>query len=142
MAMQFVEAKYMYNKTTWQDRIVQNPSTFTSRNNSDGTITLTPAPGTVTVQGTPVKAEYMNNIEQGIYDAHEEIKSFKDNYLPTTHPSASLGYSSSTGRITHNNNDVKVLNSVNAENATKVNNMQVRGGSGLTGASGYITYSW
>lgn len=63
-------------------------------------------------------------------------------YLSTTHPSSSFGYNTGTGRITHNGNDVKVLNSVNAENATKVNNMQVRGGSGLTGASGYITYSW
>ena len=63
-------------------------------------------------------------------------------YLPSDHASASFGYNSSTGRITHNSNDVKVLNSVNADNATKINNLQVRGGSGLTGASGYITFSW
>ena len=68
--------------------------------------------------------------------------SHQHDYLPSTHPASSFGYNASTGRITHNNNDVKVLNSVNADNATKVNNMQVRGGSGLTGASGYITFSW
>lgn len=68
--------------------------------------------------------------------------SHQHDYLPSTHPASSFGYNASTGRITHNNNDVKVLNSVNADNATKVNNMLVRGGSGLTGTSGYITFSW
>lgn len=68
--------------------------------------------------------------------------SHQHDYLPSTHPASSFGYNASTGRITHNNNDVKVLNSVNADNATKVNNMLVRGGSGLTGISGYITFSW
>ena len=142
VAIQFVEVICMYNKTKWQDRIVQNPSTFTTRDNGDGTVTLIPAPGTVTSQGTPVKAEYMNNMEQGICDAHEEIESIKENYLPTTHASASFAYNSSTGRITYNKTDVKVLNSINAENSTKVNDMQIRGGAGLTGASGYMTFSW
>lgn len=140
----------MYTKTNWSDRVVQNPSTYTTRNNSDGTLTLIPAPGTVQNSGTPIKAEYLNNMEKGIEDAHQEIAEIKEDYslkhdhpyLPTTHPSASFGYNSQTGRITHNGNDVKVLNSANADNATKVNNMQVRGGSGLTGAAGYITFSW
>jgi len=57
-----------YIKKNWQDRIVQNPLTYTQKNNGDGTITLTPAPGTVTQPGTPVNATAMNNIEQGIID--------------------------------------------------------------------------
>lgn len=66
-------------------------------------------------------------------------------YLPTTHPSAPFGYNSGTGRITHNGNDVKVLNSVNADSAasaTKWNGMQMRAGAGLSGAAGYITFTW
>lgn len=132
----------MYTKTNWSDRVVQNPSTYTMRNNSDGTITLIPAPGTVQSSGTPIKAEYLNNIEKGIEDAHQFLDEIKEDFLPSNHPSASFGYNSETGRITHNGNDVKVLNSANADNATKVNNMQVRGGAGLTGAAGYITFSW
>lgn len=140
----------MYTKTNWQDRVVENPSTYTLRENDDGTITLIPAPGTIQSSGTPIKAEYLNNMEKGIEDAHQEIEGIKEDYslkhdhpyLPTNHPSASFGYNGSTGCITHNGNDVKVLNSANADNATKVNNMTVRGGSGLTGAAGYITYSW
>lgn len=46
-------------------------------------------------------------------------------YLLATHPSASFGYNSETGRITHNGNDVKVLNSTNAEKATKWDDYQI-----------------
>ncbi len=52
-----------YNPTTWQDRVVQNPNTYTETTNADGTITLTPAPGTVTQQGTPLSAANLNNLE-------------------------------------------------------------------------------
>jgi hypothetical protein len=52
-----------YTPTNWQDRIVQKPLTYTMTNNADGTITLTPAPGTVTQAGTPVNATALNNIE-------------------------------------------------------------------------------
>ena len=34
-----------YLKTEWIDRVVEKPNTFTVVENSDGTITLTPAPG-------------------------------------------------------------------------------------------------
>lgn len=74
---------------------------------------------------TPVTASNLNQMEEGIA-----------NSLQKEHPSASFGYSITTGRITHNGNDVTVFNSV------KVNNMQVRGGAGLGGAEGYITFSW
>lgn len=46
-------------------------------------------------------------------------------YLSNTHPSASFGYSSADGRIKHNGNDVKVLNSVNADTTTKWNGLSV-----------------
>lgn len=92
-------------------------------------------------ENTPINVENLNNMDAG-------IKALDDGKLDKTHGSASFGYNSSTGRITHNGNDVKVLSSVNADsattstNSTKINNLQVRGGSGLTGASGYITFSW
>jgi hypothetical protein len=55
-----------YTPTEWKDRIVQNPRTFQIQNNADGTVTLTPKPGTVVQEGTPVNAANLNNIEQGL----------------------------------------------------------------------------
>lgn len=59
-----------YTKNIWQDHIVDRPNTYNETLNEDGTKTLTPA-GNVQQQGTPVNAENLNHIEQGIYDAHE-----------------------------------------------------------------------
>lgn len=56
-----------YEKTNWQDRVVEKPRTFTVTNNPDGTITLAPAPGTVLQEGTPVNAGNLNKIEGGIF---------------------------------------------------------------------------
>ena len=50
----------------WVDRVVERPRTFTIQNNSDGTITLIPAPGTIVQEGTPVNATNMNAIEGDI----------------------------------------------------------------------------
>lgn len=58
-----------YAKTTWSDRIVQNPLTYTQQTNADGTITLIPAEGTITQAGTPITANALNNMENGIADA-------------------------------------------------------------------------
>jgi hypothetical protein len=58
-----------YNKNTWKDRVVANPMTFTLQNNPDGTVTLIPAEGEIIEQGTPITANNMNSIEQGIADA-------------------------------------------------------------------------
>lgn len=52
-----------YTKTVWKDRVVENALTYNLQNNTDGTITLVPAPGTVVEEGTPVNAENMNKIE-------------------------------------------------------------------------------
>jgi hypothetical protein len=52
-----------YTKTTWVDRVVQNPLTYTMRNNADGTVTLIPAEGTIVQSGTPITASVMNNLE-------------------------------------------------------------------------------
>jgi hypothetical protein len=52
-----------YTKTTWIDRTVQRPLTFEMNKNYDGTTTLIPAEGLVTVEGTPLTAENLNNLE-------------------------------------------------------------------------------
>ena len=57
-----------YIKTEWIDRVVEKPNTFTVVENSDGTITLTPAPGQVIERGTPINAENLNKIENALFD--------------------------------------------------------------------------
>jgi len=62
-----------YTPKTWTDRVVEKPMTYTVTNNPDGSITLTPAEGTVITVGDLVKAEYLNAMEQGIKSAHDVI---------------------------------------------------------------------
>ncbi len=64
-----------YEKTIWRNREVENPRTFNLQNNSDGTVTLMPAEGTIIESGTPIIAANMNNIEEGIEAAHSGIMS-------------------------------------------------------------------
>lgn len=52
-----------YTKTVWKDRVVENALTYNIQENTDGTVTLIPAPGAITEEGTPVNAENMNKIE-------------------------------------------------------------------------------
>lgn len=58
-----------YQKTVWKDQEVENPRTYSVRQNLDGTVTLLDAFGEITEIGTPVNAENLNKIEQGIEDA-------------------------------------------------------------------------
>ena len=44
----------------WVDRKVERPNSFVMQNNSDGTITLIPSPGTIQQVGTPLNAENLN----------------------------------------------------------------------------------
>lgn len=55
-----------YVKTDWKNREVEKPRTYTMVDNGDGTITLTPAEGTVFETGTPINAETMNKIESAV----------------------------------------------------------------------------
>lgn len=58
-----------YSKTTWKDRSVEKPLTFTMVNNPDGTITLTPSEGTIVEPGTAITSALLNNMEDGIASA-------------------------------------------------------------------------
>lgn len=64
-----------YEKQIWEDRVVQNPMTYNMQTNDDGTITLIPAPGTVTKEGNLITAERMNHMEDGIAQIND-IKGF------------------------------------------------------------------
>lgn len=57
----------MYANLLWLDHAVTPDRTFTVTENSDGTVTLTPA-GTVIQQGTNMSAANFNNMEMGITD--------------------------------------------------------------------------
>ena len=57
-----------YTKTMWVDHVATRPNTYNEVVNQDGTKTLTPA-GETQQEGTPVNAQNLNHMEQGIADA-------------------------------------------------------------------------
>lgn len=57
-----------YIKNTWVDQEVERPKTYEMVNNSDGSVTLVDSFGLVSELGTPVNADNMNHIEDGIED--------------------------------------------------------------------------
>lgn len=57
-----------YERTVWRDHIVARPRTYTMVQNEDGTVTLTPAYGAVSQQGTPVNAANLNKLEEAAED--------------------------------------------------------------------------
>ena len=60
----------MYNRTIWVDETDEFENRYTETANPDGTITHTKVTGEVYVEGTPQSAQYFNNMEDGIQDAH------------------------------------------------------------------------
>lgn len=57
-----------YVKTNWLDHVVENPNRFKEIRNQDGTVSLEHAPGEVLQHGTPVNAQKLNKMENGIYN--------------------------------------------------------------------------
>lgn len=62
-----------YVKTVWKDESDEYEGRYTETMNGDGTITHVLVRGEVYVEGTPQDAEHFNNMEEGIYDAHQEL---------------------------------------------------------------------
>jgi len=62
-----------YQKTIWESREGEGLDKFTKLNETVNTVILINSPDSVTRAGTPFSPENMNNIEQGIYDAHSLI---------------------------------------------------------------------
>lgn len=56
----------IYNRTIWRNRVVQRPRTYEEETNLDGSVTHTPAPGTVLQEGTPLNEDNLNHMEAGI----------------------------------------------------------------------------
>lgn len=67
-----------YKRTNWQDHVTEHENRYREVDNGDGTITHEPIEGEVIQQGTPINAANLNNMEEGIVQAHEEIKVLKD----------------------------------------------------------------
>lgn len=67
-----------YEKTEWQDHIVESPFSFVQTVNPDGTINLEPKPGEILQQGTPVSANNLNHLEQGVYLNYSFLKELYD----------------------------------------------------------------
>lgn len=59
----------MYSTTTWSDRLVQHPNRYSKSAETTTSVTLTANPGTITATGTPLSANNLNKIEQGVFDA-------------------------------------------------------------------------
>lgn len=74
----------MYKKTEWKDHIVEYPERFIISANQDETSTITKAQGQIMQDGTPVNAENLNKIEQGIFDNAEAIIENKTNIQANT----------------------------------------------------------
>ena len=64
-----------YTPTIWQDHIFSDDS-YNIRQNSDGTFLITRAGKTVQ-QGTPMSADNFNHLEQGVFQAIEDIGDLK-----------------------------------------------------------------
>lgn len=63
----------VYTPLNWKNREVERPRTFQLQNNSDGTVTLIPKEGAIVEPGTPIIADNMNRIEQGIVEVSNAV---------------------------------------------------------------------
>lgn len=82
---------------------------------------------------------------EGDFNATQLQGKVPTDFLPATHPSATLSYSPADGRIKHNGNDVNVMYAVNADLATNANKwagLQIRVGGYTSGAEGFITFGF
>ena len=84
-----------YTKNTWVDQDVERPKTYEVTNNQDGSITLTDSFGLVTELGTPVNADNMNHIENGIADCYDYVNTQITAMLSTIYPVGSIYISTS-----------------------------------------------
>lgn len=70
-----------YERTTWENREVETPRTYTLQTNADGSVTLVPKEGTIIKAGTPISAAVMNNIEEGILALEASLTEVNQNYI-------------------------------------------------------------
>ncbi|MBU5676761.1 hypothetical protein KQI88_10050 [Alkaliphilus sp. MSJ-5] len=63
-----------YIKIGWQDHISERPGTFREIQNQDGSVTHIPDEGEILQTGTPVSANKLNHMDEGIYQANRQAK--------------------------------------------------------------------
>jgi hypothetical protein len=107
-----------YNKRTWTDRTVERPLTFIMQDNGDGTTTLIPSEGSIITTGTPITADNLNNIENGIADHDTRIVSAEGRLttnegnisgLSTRMGTAEADIGSAEGRLSTNEGNISGL---------------------------------
>lgn len=62
-----------YQKIGWKDHIVEYPNRYIETDNGDGTVTHVKDEGNVVQEGTPFSASNLERMDQGIYDAHDQL---------------------------------------------------------------------
>lgn len=126
-----------YNKTEWKDQDVENPRTYTQRQNDDGSVTLLDHFGEITELGTPVNAENMNKIEDGIAAAVEKSSIKQDLSTPSADTVLSTeGAANESSRI------MSVMNTkVNKSGDTMTGTLQTTDHFRTSGAIGRIVES-
>lgn len=65
-----------YELVGWKNRAVEKPMTYTLTDNGDGTVTLARAPGEVYAAGTPVNADNLNHMDEGIRAIHAALENY------------------------------------------------------------------
>jgi hypothetical protein len=127
-----------YERTIWKNREVERPRTFTMQDNEDGTVTLVPTEGQIIEPGTPIIAAIMNNIEDGIEEAHNSIGNINDPTLPaelkgkalteqTKYVLANAGkvksVNSKTGEVQLTGDDIPIANGVQSSISTNISDL-------------------
>lgn len=64
-----------YKAITWKNQLVDRPGTYELIENPDGTVTMKPA--YQEIEGTPLDAQNLQRMDDGIEAAHREIESIK-----------------------------------------------------------------
>lgn len=62
-----------YSRVNFTNRVVEHPRTYAVTENQDGTITLTPQPGEVVSEGTPLNSTNLNKMDKGVKDCADAI---------------------------------------------------------------------
>ncbi|ADY54724.1 hypothetical protein Sgly_0358 [Syntrophobotulus glycolicus DSM 8271] len=119
----------MYAPLEWKNREVERPRTYELVENMDETVTLTPAEGAIIEPGTPIVANNMNHIEQGIADAHSALDTHLADYIKQP----------ATGTITRNGNAYTFSSTPALNSYTDFVGLVLKASADSTGAS---TINW
>jgi len=104
-----------YIPTEWINREVEKPRTYTLQSNGDGTTTLIPAEGNIISEGTPIIAENLNNMEEGIDNALDTTTGGTISGDVTIFGNLSTGASNTiyTNRVQSGSQPLKIQSSTN-----------------------------